>query len=47
MDSATEVTNNASKDSMGFIKFVFNTDEDSKCEMMNMTICTFAIIPAI
>ena len=30
MDSATEVTNNATKDSMGFIKYVFNTDEDSK-----------------
>ena len=48
MDSATEITNNASKESIGFIKYVFNTDEDSKCEMMNMVqYVLLAIIPAI
>jgi len=46
MDSATEVSNNATE--MGFIKYVFNTDEDSKCEMMNMIqYVLLAIIPAI
>ena len=48
MDSATEVTNNATKESMGFVKYVFNTDEDSKCEMMNMIqYAMLAFIPAI
>lgn len=48
MDSATEVTNNATKESMGFVKYVFNMDEDSKCEMFNMVqYVILAFIPAI
>ena len=48
MDSATDVVKTSSSNAEGFFKTVFNFDEDSKGEMMNLLqYLVLAIIPCV
>ena len=48
MDNVTETVRSIPKEPMGFVKYMFNFDDDNKCEIMNMFQYTvLAIIPVM
>lgn len=48
MDNVTETVKATPQESLGFFKYVFNFDEDNKCEMLNvLQYSALAIIPVL
>ena len=48
MDKVTETVKATPQESLGFFKYVFNFDEDNKCEMLNvLQYAALAIIPVL
>jgi len=48
MDKVTETVKSVPSESVGFFKYVFNFDEDNKCEMLNMLQYTvLSILPVL
>jgi hypothetical protein len=48
MENITETVKSVPSESMGFLKYVFNFDDENKCEMLNMgQYAVLAIIPVL
>jgi hypothetical protein len=48
MDNITETVKSVPSESLGFLKYVFNFDDENKCEMLNMgQYAVIAIIPVL